>query len=90
MDSFGITRTELGMLRWREGDYWLVANERFNVLSQGSTLEEAWQRWASQFTFEMLWHSKKGTTIPPPDPEVLVRWLTKNEQCNLDLDTSFN
>lgn len=83
--DFGKYRIDNGMLRWREGDNWIVASKKFDVLSQGATLEEAWQRWTSAFAMEMLHHN-----VEAPPPEVLKQWLVKHELCNVALDHKWN
>jgi hypothetical protein len=83
--DFGKYRTEHGMLRWREGDNWIVANKRFDVVSQGATLEEAWQSWASAFAMMMLHHN-----VEAPPPDILKQWLIKHEMCNLAHDNRQN
>lgn len=86
----GSMHRDLGILRWREGDNWLVACEKFDVLSQGSTLEEAWQRWTSTFALTALWQARRGKVVAPPPDDVLRRWILKDQMCTLNEDTSFN
>jgi hypothetical protein len=74
-----------GMLRWREGNSWIVASSKFDIVSQGSTLEEAWQRWASAFATTMLHHN-----VEAPPLDVLKRWLVNNELCNMECNLSIN
>jgi hypothetical protein len=83
--DFGKYKIKHGMLRWREGNSWIVASSKFDVISQGSTLEEAWLRWTSSFAFMMLHHN-----IEAPPPDILTQWLIKHEQCNISLDHKLN
>jgi len=73
------------MLRWREGDNWIVASTRFDIISQGSTLEDAWQRWTSAFAFTMLHHN-----VDAPPPDILKQWRIKHEMCNVSLNHNKN
>ena len=83
--DFGKYRIDNGMLRWREGDYWIVASKKFDVISQGPTLEEAWQRWTLAFALTMLHH-----IVEAPPVEVLKNWVVKHELCSVTLNHKWN
>jgi hypothetical protein len=85
MNNFSKYKELYGMLRWKENNTWIVACQKFDVISQGSTLEEAWHRWTSSFALTSLHHN-----VEAPPPDVLNKWILNHERFNIESDSSIN
>lgn len=68
------------LIVWKEGDTWLMGCRRFDILAQGSTLKEAWERFSRAFTIEVLGRIQPDGTfpgLPLLTPEVLANYVSK-------------
>ena len=65
------------LLCWREGEHWLVACRYFDVVAQGPTKEEAFDRFCKTFAMTVILQTDETGNIvamPVPPPDVVKRW----------------
>lgn len=68
------------LLCWREGEHWLVACKHFDIVAQGPTKEEAFNRFCKVFTATVLDRTTEDGGIvdmPVPPPDVVEEWERK-------------
>jgi hypothetical protein len=66
------------ILFFREGEHWIAAWRRYDMVAQGKTREEAYQSFCRIIVAQCLLDAAEGrlpfSDVPLPPPEVLARW----------------
>lgn len=75
-----------GLFCWKEGDSFLVACRYLDIMAQGPSLEEAFDRFCRSFTMDHLIRLEnpgKFSPIPIPPEKVITEWEAKAAQYSI-------